>query len=285
VRTWQATALLLGVTAVWGWTFTVVRDAVAVWGVMGFLALRFARAAAATGALWARRLDRGPLAAGLALGAVLAAGYLLQTWGLRYTTPTNSGLITGLFVVIAPALDRALHGTPLPRPVRWAAALSLAGTALLSGTGAAPLNRGDLLTLGCAVAFGLHIALLARHAPRHDVRALTLAQMLACAALFGAAWPAFEPVGPPPREVWFALALTGLVASGLAFAVQTLVQRHLSAARTAVILTMEPVFAAAFGYLLAGDRLTAPQLAGGALVVAALYLAQLPAPAAPESTG
>ncbi|RMF88251.1 MAG: EamA family transporter, partial [Nitrospirae bacterium] len=148
---------------------------------------------------------------------------------------------------------------------------------------AAPLNLGDLLTLGCAVAFGLHIALLSRHAPRHDPRALTAAQMLACAALFGLAWPAFEPVEAPPREVWFALALTGLVASALAFFVQTVVQRHLSAGRTAVILTMEPVFAALFGYLLAGDRLGPSQLAGGALIVAALYLAQLPEVAGAET--
>ena len=276
MREWQATWLLVGVTAVWGWTFTLVRDAVAAWGVMGFLALRFAIAAAAVTALWGWRLRRDALAPGAGLGAVLAAGYLLQTWGLRYTTPTNSGLITGLFVVIAPLLDRALHGTAVPRTTRWAVGLSFAGTAALSGTGTAPLNLGDLLTLGCAAAFGLHIALLARHAPRHDPQALTVGQMLTCAALFLAAWPATEPVGPPPRTVWFALALTGLVASALAFFVQTAVQRHLSAARTAVILTMEPVFAAAFGHLLAGDRLVPTQLAGGAAIVAALYLAQRP---------
>lgn len=274
VRRIEAALLLLGVTAVWGWTFTVVREAIAVYGVIPFLALRFVIAAAAVGLVWGRHLERRTLRAGGLIGLILAAGYLLQTWGLRFTTASSSGLITGLFVVLAPVADRLLHGTR-QRPAVWAAvALSMVGMALLSGAGPEPLNLGDIMTLGCAAAFGVHIALLSRHAPRHDPRALTVSQMMACAAVFLFAWPVTGPVQAPPRAVWFALALTGLVASALAFFIQTAVQRHLSAAATALILTMEPVFAALFGYLLGGERLGPVQLAGGAVILAALVLAQ-----------
>ncbi len=274
VRRIEAAVLLLGVTAVWGWTFTIVREAIAIYGVVPFLALRFLIAALAVGLVWGRRLDRRSLVTGSLIGLVLAGGYLLQTWGLRFTTASNAGLITGLFVVLAPVADRVLY-TTRQRPAVWAAVvLSLAGMGLLSGSGPEPLNVGDLMTLGCAIAFGVHIALLSRHAPRHDAQALTVSQMLACAVVFLAAWPASGPLAPPPRAVWFALALTGLVASALAFFIQTAVQRHLSAAATALILTMEPVFAALFGYLLGGERLGPVQLVGGALILVALVVAQ-----------
>jgi len=272
---WLATLGLIGVTAVWGWTFVVVREAVAVYGVVAFLALRFVIAGAASGAVWGRRLTLQTLRTGLVIGTVLATGYLLQTWGLRYTTATNSGLITGLFVVLAPFADRLLNRTRL-RPAAGAAiVLSLAGLVLLTGRTPSSLAVGDVMTLGCAVAFGFHIALLARYAPRHDPSALATAQMLAVAAIFLVAWPFTEPLAPPPREVWFALVLTGVVASALAYAIQTAAQRRLSAARTAVILTMEPVFAGLFGFLLAGERLLPLQWLGAALIFAALLVTEV----------
>ncbi len=272
---WVATVLLLGVTAVWGWTFVVVHDAVAIYGVMGFLAVRFAIAAVAAGTVWGRRLDRSSLAVGSGIGLALAAGYLLQTWGLKFTTATNAGLITGLFVIFGPIADRLLYGTRL-RATAWAAvAVSLIGMTLLTGRLPTQLALGDLLVLGCAGAFGLHIALLSRHAPAHDPRALATAQMLSTAVLFAILWPITEPLAPPPQEVWIALLVTGLVASTVAYAVQTAAQRQLSAARTAVILTTEPVFAGLFGYLLAGERLGAVQYCGGGLIILALLLSEL----------
>ena len=270
-----ATFALLGVTAVWGWTFVVVHDAIAIYGVLAFLAVRFTLAAAATGALWGRRLDRRSLRVGLGIGLVLAMGYLFQTWGLRHTTPTNSGLITGLFVVFAPVIDRLLYGTHMLR-LRWlAVALSLVGMTLLTGRLPADLAIGDLLTLVCAVWLGAHTALLSRHAPQHDPRALATAQMIGVAALFLLLWPLAGSLEPPPREVWFAIVVTGLVASALAYAVQTAAQQHLSTARAAILLTTEPLFAGLFGYLLAGDRLGGLQIAGAALILAAVALSEL----------
>ena len=270
----MATVALLGVTAVWGWTFVVVHDAVAVYGVLAFLAARFSLAAAAAGLAWGRRLERRSLRVGAGIGLVLAMGYLFQTWGLRHTTPTNSGLITGLFVIFAPVLDRLLYGTRM-QPLRWlAVALSLAGMVLLTGRTPTSFAIGDLLTLVCAIWLGAHTALLSRHAPAHDPRALATAQMLAMAALFLLLWPLAGSLEPPPREVWFAIVLTGIFASALAFAVQSAAQQHLSTSRAAILLGTEPLFAGLFGYLLAGDRLGGLQVVGAFLILGAVALSE-----------
>ena len=269
------TLLLVGVTAVWGWTFVVVQDAIALYGVLPFLAVRFALAAAVLAPLYAPKVTRRVLLVGGGIGVVLALAYFFQTTGLLFTTPTNSGLITGLFVVFAPLADRIFFGVRGSRQVAVAVFLSLFGMVLLARGGPEGVNPGDLLTLLCAAALGLHIALLSRYAAGHDAGGLTLAQILAMAILFAALWPFFEPVEFPPAAVWIALLVTGLVASAAAFYVQTTVQQRIPAARTAIILTMEPVFAALFGYWLAGDRLSALQIAGAALILSALFVGEV----------
>ena len=274
-KSYVYTLLLVGVTAVWGWTFVVVQDAISAYGVLGFLALRFALASLALSPILLSGISRQTLLVGGGIGLVLAAGYFFQTLGLLYTTPTNSGLITGLFVVFAPVADRIFFGRRASRQVIVAVFLSLLGMVLLAGGGPEGVNPGDFLTLLCAAALGLHIALLSRYAAGHDVEGLTFAQIASMALLFTVLWPFFGPVEAPPPEVWFAIALTGLVASAAAFYIQTFVQQRLSAARTAVILTMEPVFAALFGYWLAGDRLVAVQIIGAALILSALVVGEV----------
>jgi drug/metabolite transporter (DMT)-like permease len=269
------TLLLVAVTAVWGWTFVVVQDAISVYGVIPFLAVRFLLAGVALTPIYAPKLTRSSLIVGGGIGAVLAAAYLFQTTGLLFTTPTNSGLITGLFVVFAPLSDRLLFGANVSGQVVVAVALSLVGMVLLAGGGPDGANWGDLLTLLCAAALGLHIALLSRFAASHDAGALTLAQILSMALLFIIVWPFFATVSFPPSEVWVALVVTGLLASAGAFLVQTTVQQHIPAARTAIILTMEPVFAALFGYWLAGDRLVAVQILGALMILSALVIGEV----------
>ena len=269
------TLLLVAVTAVWGWTFVVVQDAILVYGVLPFLAVRFVLAGAALAPVYAMKLTRRSLVVGGGIGVVLAAGYLFQTTGLLFTTPTNSGLITGLFVVFAPLADRFLFGASISRQVILAVALSLVGMVLLAGGGPEGANLGDLLTVLCAAALGLHIALLSRYAAYHDAGALTLAQILAMALLFVVVWPIFDSVSLPPPEVWVALLVTGLLASAGAFLVQTTVQQRIPAARTAIILTMEPVFAALFGYWLAGDRLVGVQVFGAIMILSALVIGEV----------
>jgi drug/metabolite transporter (DMT)-like permease len=269
------TLLLVATTAVWGWTFVVVQDAIAVYGVIPFLAVRFVLAGAVLTPIYAAKLTRKSLLVGGGIGVVLAAGYLFQTLGLLFTTPTNSGMITGLFVVFAPLADRLLFGANLSRQVLVAVSLSLLGMVFLAGGGPEGANWGDLLTLLCATALGLHIALLSRYAASYDAGALTLAQILAMALLFIVVWPFSGPISLPQPGVWVALLVTGLLASAGAFLVQTTVQQHIPAARTAIILTMEPVFAALFGYWLAGDRLVAVQILGALMILSALVVGEV----------
>ena len=267
--------MLVGITAVWGWTFVVVQDAIAIYGVLPFLAARFVLAAAAIAPFSIPKLTRRTLVIGGGIGVVLAAGYLFQTLGLLFTTPTNSGLITGLFVVFAPLADRVFFGASFSRQVLVAVVLSLVGMVLLTGGGPEGINPGDLLTLLCAMALGLHIALLSRYAADYDAVGLAFAQLLAMSVLFIVCWPVFDPIELPPRGVWISLLITGLLASAGAFWVQTFVQQRIPAARTAIILTMEPVFAAFFGYWLAGDRLVAVQITGAVLILSALVVGEV----------
>ena len=270
--------LLLLVTVVWGWTFVVVRDAVTAYSVLGFLALRFTIASLCLGPFSFKRLTRGTFVPGAGIGICLAGGYLLQTYGLRHTTPTNSGLITGLFVVFAPVASYVLFRVRIDRVFLLPLGTCLVGTLLLIGESPEAIRVGDGLTLGCAACFGLHIALLSHYAHRHDAIALALAQMLATALLCGLPWLLFESLSSPPVHVWSALLITGVLASAAAFTVQTYVQQRLSATRTAIILTMEPVFAVFFGYLLAGDRLSWVQVIGAVLILVAIVISEaLPA--------
>ena len=266
---------LLLVTVVWGWTFVVVRDAVTAYSVLEFLALRFTIASLCLGPFSFKRLTRGTFVPGAGIGICLAGGYLLQTYGLRHTTPTNSGLITGLFVVFAPVASYILFRVRIDRVLLLPLGTCLVGTLLLVGGSLEAIRIGDGLTLGCAACFGLHIALLSHYAHRHDATALALAQMVAIALLCGLPWLLFESPSFPPVHVWFALLITGVLASAAAFTLQTYVQQRLSASRTAIILTMEPVFAVLFGYLLAGDRLSWIQVGGAVLILVAIATSEV----------
>jgi drug/metabolite transporter (DMT)-like permease len=259
--------LLIAVTAVWGWTFVLVKDAISQYPTLPFLAIRFALAAFVMALLVHRLPSRRVLTRGAVIGAVLAAGYLLQTVGLQYTSPGNAGLITGLFVVFTPLLER-VTGRPVAARSYAAVAVALAGTALLAGGGTARIGLGDLLVVGCALAFAAHIVLLSHWSPGLPSAPLALIQMLTAAVLFSAA--GVPQLQPPPAGVWPAIVITGIFASALAFSIQTWAQVHLSASRTALVLATEPAWALAFSVLLTGQRLGAVQAIGAALLLAAI---------------
>ncbi len=271
--------LLLSVVAVWGWSFVLVKDAVASYGVLSFLAIRYAIAAALLAPFAVRRVSRATLGAGAGIGVALAAGFLLQTFGLRFTTASNSGVITGLFVVFVPIAGRLLFGLRTSWLVWAAIGVSVVGLGMLSGAAPQGLNMGDVLTLGAAAAFGLHVALLDRYAKHHDTAALALGQVGAAALLFALAWPFFEPLARPSPLVWRNILITAVLATAVAYYIQTHVQQRLPAVQVAMIMLLEPPFAALFGYLLAGDRLTGVQLLGAAVMTsAALAVELLPTP-------
>jgi drug/metabolite transporter (DMT)-like permease len=283
---------MVAVTAVWGSTFVLVRDAVAQIPPFAFIAYRFLAAALLLAALRPRQAAVGlpELAAGAVAGLALFAGYGFQTVGLQYTTASNAGFITGLSVVLTPLLaGLVLRQSPGRRPVAGAA-LAAVGLGLLS-LQALEVRRGDALVLGCAVAFATHILLLGRWAPRLSSYRLAIAQM-ATAGLAGLAWAgvAGDLVVPGSADVWVALAITSVAASAAAFLIQTRAQREVSPTRTAIIFTMEPVFAGLFGFLLAGERLSARGWLGAGLILAGMLVAELggrqpAAPGQPETIG
>jgi drug/metabolite transporter (DMT)-like permease len=267
--------LLMAIVGIWGWTFVLVKDATRVYGELPFLAVRFAIGSCFMGALVLRHLSPRTLLVGGGIGVVLAVAFVLQTLGLSDSTVTNTAVITGLCVVFAPLVNRMLFGVKTPR-VLWASiAASLIGLALLAGAAPTGVAPGDWLSLGCAVSFGLHIALLDRYAKHHHAGVLVLGQLIAATLLFGGVSIGTCPLTWPPATVWPALLICGIGATALAFSVQTFVQQRLSAAETALILLMEPVFAAVFGYLLHGDRLTGLQMSGGMLMLVAIATAEL----------
>jgi drug/metabolite transporter (DMT)-like permease len=276
---------MVAVTAVWGATFVLVRDAVAQVPPFAFIAYRFLAAALLLAAIRPRLAAAGSpeLAAGAVAGLALFAGYGFQTVGLQYTTASNAGFITGLSVVLTPLLAGLLLRQS---PGRWPVAgalLAAAGLGLLL-LQALEVRRGDALVLGCAVAFAAHILLLGRYAPRLSSYRLAIVQ-LATAGLCGLVWAraAGDLVVPGTAEVWVALAITSVAASAAAFLIQTRAQREVSPTRTAIIFTMEPVFAGLFGFLLAGERLSPRGWLGAGLILAGMLVAELGGrqPAAP----
>ena len=254
------------VTAVWGWTFVLVKDAVTQYPTLPFLQIRFALALVVMAILVRRLPTRRELRIGAIVGTVLAGGYLTQTAGLNYTSPGNAGLITGMFVVFTPLLNRIFGAR-----IRWwtwgATAISLGGLVMLTG-GPAGMGLGDLLVLASAVLFALHIVLLGRWSPGLPAAPLAMVQMGASALIFsgGGTWQ----LRPPSGSVWFAIVITGVFASAFGFYIQTWSQGFISANRTALILATEPAWALAASVLLAGQRLGLLQAAGAALVLAAI---------------
>jgi drug/metabolite transporter (DMT)-like permease len=269
-------ALIL-VTAVWGITFVQVKDAVEIYPLFAFLAVRFAIASLtlapfSRGRL--RTLDRRGLVAGAGLGGLLALGYGLQTAGLARTTVSSTGFITGLCVVLTPVTALVLFRSRIARSAWIGVALATVGLAMLSGIDAgSPV--GDGLVLIAAQVWALQIVLLERFAPDYYPVARTLVEMVAACIGFSAIALALGDLSVPHGwTVWGALLVTGIFASALAFLVQTWAQRELSATRTALVFALEPVFAGLAGYVLAGDRLGALGWAGGAIIIAGIIVSE-----------
>jgi drug/metabolite transporter (DMT)-like permease len=265
---------LVAVTAVWGVTFVQVKDAVAIYPLLPFLALRFAIASVtlSPGAGRVRSLGRAGLGAAALAGGLLAVGYVLQTFGLQRTSVSSAGFVTGMYVVLTPLIALVLFRLRVGATAWVGVALATGGLAMLAGVHGGSAG-GDLLVLAAAAVYSLQIVLMERYAPRYDAIAFTLVEMVvAFAGLSLAAIP--TAAVPHGWTVWGALLVTGIFASALGFLVQTWAQRQTSATRTALVFTLEPVWAAIFGYTLAGDRLGALGWSGCAVIMVGIVLAE-----------
>lgn len=271
-----ATVALLAVTAVWGSTFVLIKDLLARMSVVDFLAVRYAIGAAVALVLFARpvwRLGRAQLARGLLLGVIYGLGQLLQTWGLDLIAPSVSGFVTGTYVVFTPILATIVLRQRMAPMVWMAVAIATLGLGLLTLHGFA-VGAGVWLTLAAAMLYALQIIGLSRWSRPGDALGLSAVQMLAIAVVCGAATAPHGPALPPDSGAWLAVLYMALVAGALAMFLQTWAQAHLSATRSAIMMTGEPLFAAAFAVAFGSDLLTWRMLVGGGLIVAAMALVE-----------
>jgi drug/metabolite transporter (DMT)-like permease len=282
-----ATLLLACVTAVWGSTFFLIRDLVEHVPPADFLAVRFGIATVVMFVLFRRRtmaLSRHDVRVGVVLGVLYGVAQVLQTMGLQTTDASVSGFITGTYVVLTPVLGAVLLHDRIS-PVTWAAvALATAGLALLSLNGFA-VGIGEALTLLSAVLYAGHIVALGRWSTPGAAVGLATVQAAVITVVTGVAAVPDGLTLPATGGQWASLLYMALIAGALALWAQTWAQAHLTATRAAIVMALEPVFAAFFAVVFGGEQLTRRMLVGGALVVAAMYLVELRStPRDPDST-
>lgn len=295
----RAYLLMLFVVAVWGSTFVLIKSALAHASPAAFnlarMTLAFAVMAVGYHRYW-RGIRGRHILSGAVVGLCLATGYQFQTLGLARTTPSKSAFITGLMVVFVPLLS----AIPRLRPPgghapRWSAfvgaGLAFAGIILLTAPASASahagglagllpdlrsINAGDVLTLGCAVAFAFHCIALGHTSPRIGFQPLALLQVGFCALFMGLSLPFIErPHVDWTRGLIAALVIAAVLATAAAFSIQSWAQSILPSTHTALILTMEPVFAWMTAFLVMGERLALLPACGAVLVLGGIALTEL----------
>jgi drug/metabolite transporter (DMT)-like permease len=304
----RAYLLMVFVVAVWGSTFVLIKGALAYATPAAFnlarMTLAFAVMAIGYHRYW-RGVRRWQVFSGAVVGFFLAAGYQFQTLGLARTTPSKSAFITGLMVVLVPLLS-AIPGLRPPggRGPRWnaflGALLAFAGILLLTAPAAAggpasgiagflpdlsSINLGDMLTFGCAVGFAFHCIALGHTSPRIGFQTLALLQVGFCALFMAVSLPFIER----PHVEWTpgllaALAIAAVLATAAAFSIQSWAQSVLPSTHTALILTLEPVFAWITSFLVMGERLGLVPAIGAVLILVGIAITELvPQPHVPSA--
>lgn len=278
---WRVDLSLVAVALIWGMTFVLVKAALVHISTLLFLTIRFLLAAIALLLIYGRRVQRSRLKQTLPVGALagfcLFAGYILQTFGLRFTTAGKAGFLTGLYIPLVPLLAIAIY-RKLPVISEIIGILvAFSGMALIGfEPGSLHMGLGDFLVVLCAVAFAFHILVLGHFAKSADIAGLTIVQIVVGALIGAGSFWWVEPVlANFPQIVWTALIVTSLFATALAFALQTWAQSYTSPTRTALIFSLEPVFALLVSWQLTGEVLTRRAGIGAVLILVSILLVEL----------
>lgn len=272
-----ASLALLAVTAAWGSTFFLIKDLLHEVSVLDFLAVRFTIAAAGLLVLAPRRvraLDRRHVRNGAVLGLVYGVAQILQTTGLEHTAASVSGFVTGMYVIATPFFAAVLLHDHVGRAAWLAAVVATIGLGVLSLSGFS-VSGGVAAIFVSALLYALHIVGLGRWSTAPAAYGLTVIQMLVIAAVCTAATVGNGIGFPHTGGAWASLLYMAVVAGGVAILLQTWAQAHLPPTRAAVIMTMEPVFAAAFAVVFGGESLSGRILVGGALVLVAMLVVEV----------
>ena len=272
-----ATALLLAVTASWGSTFFLIKDLLDRVPTLDFLAVRFTAAAVLLVLIAPKALGRLSAESrrhAVVLGVVYGIAQILQTAGLAHTAASVSGFITGMYVVATPLFAALLLRTRIT-PMTWlAVALATVGLAVLTLDGF-EVGYGEAITLVAALLYALHIVGLGAWSRRGEAMGMSIVQIIVIAVICLVASAPDGIVLPPSTRDWLSVLYMAAIAGALALVAQTWAQAHLAPTRTAIIMSMEPVFAALFAVLLGGEDPTVRMMAGGALVLSAMLLVEL----------
>jgi drug/metabolite transporter (DMT)-like permease len=272
-----ATAALLAITACWGSTFFLIKDLLDRLPVLDFLAVRFAIASVAVWALAPRALSRlsgASVRHAVVLGLLYGVGQILQTAGLAHTPASVSGFITGMYVVSTPVFAALLLRTRITGVTWGAVALAMIGLGVLTLSGFS-VGYGEALTFVAALLYALHIVGLGAWSDARQTIGMTIVQLMVITVV---CFVVTAPDGvelPGTARDWFSVVYMAVFAGALALAGQTWAQAHLAPTRTAIIMSMEPVFAAVFAVLLGGEPTTVRMLVGGALVLTAMLVVEL----------
>ncbi len=281
---WQADLALAVVALVWGTTFVIVKQAITQISALYFLSLRFTLASVCLLILFlpafrrmsGRQLWNG-LRSGFLTGLLLWAGYVLQTFGLHYTSAGNSGFLTGLYIVLVPIIGAIIYRQkPNGREIVGLilAAMGMVVMTVPLSAAAFSINFGDLLTIGCAVAFAFHLLVLGYFSKRESVEAVALGQIACTALLSTLALGIEKPVAIWSTNVLIAIVVTAVFATALAFALQTWGQKHTTPTRTAIIFALEPVFALVTAVAF-GEPLRWVAVFGGTLILVGILAVEV----------
>ena len=265
---------LLAVSASWGAAFVIMKPAIERQSVNSFLATRFTFAVLAMILLRPsvlRKINREMLLKGSLAGLFLGTGYIFQTLGLARTGAAITGFVTGLYVVLTPLIAALFLKERITRFTWFCVVLATIGLGLLSLRGWS-VGVGEALVFVSAIAFAAHIVTLSKWSFGLDAYALTIVQLSICALLTGVISLGQGYETPPDTGVWGVVIFTAVIATAVAFIVQTWSQAHMNSTKVAVILTMEVVFAALFAVAFGGESLTLQVSFGGVMVVLAMYL-------------
>lgn len=281
-----AAVALLSVTASWGASFVLMKDAIERQPIPDFLFTRFAIAALVMIVARPRVLrDITPrvLWTGSIVGLILGAGYISQTIGLEMSTAAITGFLTGLYVILTPLIGWAFLKQKLSGRVLIGAVLSLTALGILSITDVG-FSEGTIWVVICAILFALHIVTLGVWSPGADAYALTLIQIVVVAIMTGL-WTFGDGNGfvlPPDAGVWNAILITAVFATAVGFFLQTWAQGHMDPGRVAILLTTEVLWSGIIAVGVGQEPLTARLIIGGAIMFTAMLVIEWPGTKRPE---
>lgn len=271
---------LLGIVIIWGATFAIVKGILDQIMPFTFLAYRFFWAAFILGLIFWKRLkniDKIILGKGFLIGIFLFLGFTFQTVGLKYTTATKAGFITGLSVVLVPIISHFFIREKISKNSIIGVILAFIGLWFLNYNSSFNFNFGDFLVLLCAVSFAMHIISVGLYARKVDYVLLVIVQLTTVFVLSFLMALFFERPGIHlyyPSGVWWSIILTGIFATALAFYMQNKFQRYSTATKTAIIFSGEPIFGAIFAYLLLGEKVGLIAWIGGLLIIFGMIISQ-----------